>query len=184
MTIDKLNDYALKIYLDKYDFDKFGISINGINVRSIRAILLEISEDISQWLNIDLDQEKLYVEVFSQKGGCMIFVSYTPEKKKSKNMKKSIICQIDNYNMLENLCNVLMNLYSESIKESILYCNKFVIRLYLKLKSNYDSIFKFASDYGEVISGDDINLGATEEYFQKIIPENAIDIILSRVDHR
>ncbi len=180
MTIDKLNDYALKIYLDKYDFDKFGMSINDINVRSVRTILLEISDDISQWLNIDLDREKLYVEVFSQKSGCMIFVSYTPEKKKSKNMKKNILCQFDNYNLLENLCNVLKLLYSDSIKDSILYCNEYVIRLYLKIKSNYESIFNFASDYGEVISGDEINLGATEEYFQKIISENAIDTVLSR----
>lgn len=181
MTINKLNGYALKIYLDKDDLEKFGMSYSDINVRSIRNILLEISDEISYQLNIDLDKEKLYVEVFSQKNGCLIFVSYSPEKRRYKIVKKNIICQFNDFNSLKIFCNLISVLYPNSIEESILYCGDSFIRMILKLKSNYESIYEFSMDHADVITGDEINLGATEEYFKMIISENAIEQVLSYI---
>lgn len=179
MNIDKLNNYALKIYLDKYDFEKYGMSFTDINIRTIRNILLEISDDISEILNIDLDTEKLYVEVFSQKNGCLIFVSYIPEKKKCKIIKRNIICQFDNYESLKNFCSMIKLLYYSSIKSSILYCGRNCIRLFLKLNSEFDAIYKILPNYGEMINDDEISRGVMEEYFNAVISENAIEKILS-----
>lgn len=179
MTIDKLNNYALKIYLDKYDFEKYGMSYTDVDIRSIRNILLEISDEISEKLNIDLDTQKLYVEVFSQKNGCLIFISYVPEKKKYKTLIKNIICQFDDFSNLFDFCNMINLLYPNSIKKSILYSGDNHIRLFLKLKSEFDNICGLASGYGSVIIGNEINLGATNEYFNVIVSENAIEQILS-----
>ena len=181
MTINKLNSYALKIYLDKDDLERFGMTYNDITVRAIRNILLEISDEISESLNINLDNEKLYVEVFSQKSGCLIFVSYSPEKIKYKIIRKNIICQFDNFSNLKDFCNIISILYPNSIEESVLYSGDNFIRLFLKLKSNFESLYKLSLDYGEVLTGDEINLGATEEYFKVIVSENAIEQILSYI---
>ena len=178
MNIDKLNNYALKIYLDKYDFKKYGMSFSDINIRSIRNILLEISDDISEILNIDLDTEKLYVEVFSQKNGCLIFVSYIPQKKKHKIIKKDIICQFNNFESLKNFCSNINKLYPDSIKNSILYSGRDYIRLILKIKSDFDNISKTVSYYGNIIADDEINRGVTEEYFNMIVSDNAIEQVL------
>ena len=75
MTINKLNDYAIKIYLDKNDMDRFDINFAYIDTECIKNLILILSDEINELLGIVINNEKLYVEVFSKKNGCLIFIS-------------------------------------------------------------------------------------------------------------
>ena len=67
MTINKLNDYAIKIYLDKNDMDRFDINFAYIDAECIKNLILILSDEINELLGIVINNEKLYVEVFQRK---------------------------------------------------------------------------------------------------------------------
>ncbi len=176
MTIDKLSDNSLKIRLDTDDFKKYHIKTTDINISNVRQLLISISGEISELLNINAEKAKLFVEVFSYQTSCVIFLSNIPQEHE---IKQNIICQFESFENLKYFCNTLNALYKNSVNTSRLYCNTDNIRLILKLNSDFESIFKFADEYCFAFIPDEISFGVTEEYYNKIIPENAIRKILA-----
>lgn len=179
MTIDKLNDYALKIYLNKNDLEKFEINFSDINSSCIKNLILMLSDEISEMLNIDLENEKLFVEVFAKKSGCLIFISCSGKNQKSNSCERIFICQFEDYEKLKNFCLRLGDFYIGKVKCSQLYGNNHHIRLILGVKSDYYNFAGIAGRYGRVLPGNEINMGATEEYFRCIEASDAIQKILS-----
>jgi len=179
MTIEKLNSKALKIYLDKDDLKKYNIINQDISIKNIRNFLLEISDSISCKLDVDIMSAKLFVEVFSKKNSCYIFVSDISDRKKTMSEIKSIICQFEDFSALESFCQIIDSFYKDSVVSSSLFCNKNNIRLKLRLNSAYDNIYYTASRYCLPIPGDIINSGITDEYYKEVISQNTVNEILS-----
>lgn len=179
MTIEKLSSKALKIYLDKDDFAKYNITNSDISIKNIRNFLIEISDNISRILNIDMMTSKLFVEVFSKKDSCYIFVSDMTDRKKTNHEIKSIICQFDNFSNLKKFCYIINSFYKNSVTNSSLFCSKDSIRLKLSLNSGYDNIAYSASQYCILLPDNIINTGITDEYYNEIISQNAVNEILS-----
>lgn len=175
MTINKLNDYAMKIYLDKNDMDRFNINFAYIDADCIKNLILIMSDEISELLGIDISNEKLYVEVFSQKNGCLIFISYSSKNSVKKRIRKNVICQFENFESLKSLCDYISINFPFSIRFSKLYCNNHHIRLILGIKEDYDKIIKVLSEYSSIISGNEINTGATKEYFKCVYDDKAVE---------
>lgn len=178
MTIDKLSSSALKIYLDTDDFLKYNIDSTDINISVIKKFLIEISDDISEILNIDAGTARLYVEVFSRKNSCIIFVSDISDTLQQKNKNNSVICEFNNYKSLESFCRTLSALYKDSVRSSTLFCGSYRLRLLLNLENETKSIIAMASGYCNIIPADEINLGVISEYYKEIISENAVSEIL------
>lgn len=181
MIIDKLSENALKIYLDNDDFKKYNIRSSDINIKTVKKILIEISPEISGILNLDAANAKFFVEVFSYKNSCHIFLSNMDDRRTSKVKHEKIICQFQDYENLESFCRIMNALYKNSLSESILYCGNESIRLILKLSSDFENISYFATAYCDVIACDEISKGITQEYYKKIIPHNAVREILLNV---
>lgn len=178
MTIDKLNDYALKICLDKKDLKKYEADFSDIDSAFIKMLITMLADEISDILNIDITNEKLYVEVFAKKIGCVIFISCSAENIKAGPDGKILICQSENFESIAELCIQLKNFHMKKIKFCSLYGNNYHIRLILGIKSDYYSISGIASRYCKIIPGNEINMSATEEYFQCVEPSDAIEKIL------
>lgn len=175
MTINKLNDYAMKICLDKNDMDRFNINFAYIDADCIKNLILIMSDEISELLGINISNEKLYVEVFSQKNGCLIFISCSSKNSVKRHIRKNIICQFENFESLKDLCDYISINFPFSIRFSKLYCNNHHIRLILGIKNDYDNIIKISSEYSSIISGNEINAGATKEYFQCVYDDKAVE---------
>lgn len=175
MTINKLNDYAIKIYLDKNDMDRFDINFAYIDTECIKNLILILSDEINELLGIVINNEKLYVEVFSKKNGCLIFISCSSKISEKRRIRKNIICQFENFESLKGLCDYLSINFPSSIKFSKLYCNNHYIRLILGIKGDLDKIVKISSSYAIIISGNEINTGATNEYFKCVYDEEAVE---------
>lgn len=175
MTISKLNDYAIKIYLDKNDMDRFDINFAYVDAECIKKLIIMLADEINELLEIEISNEKLYVEVFSKKDGCLIFVSYSSKVSGKRRIRKNIICQFESFESMKCLCDRLCINFPSSIRFSKLYCNNHYIRLILGVKDDLDKIVKISSSYGVIISGNEINTGATEEYFQCVYDEGAVE---------
>ncbi|MGN0613951.1 MAG: adaptor protein MecA [Porcipelethomonas sp.] len=175
MMIDKLSDNALKIYLDNDDLEKYDTDSFSINGSSIKEILLSLSEEISELLNISLENQRLYVEVFSRKSGCMIFVSFVSERAAKRTNTGNIICESDDFDNIKNLCSNIKIRYADSLGKSTLYCNRNFMRLYLELTSEYNEICHMASGYCRLLPATGINMGVTQEYFSVVSSDNAVD---------
>ncbi|MGN1481113.1 adaptor protein MecA [Porcipelethomonas sp.] len=179
MTIDKLNDYALKIYLNKNDLEKLEINFYDIDSSCIKKLIIMLSDEISEILNIDMSNEKLYVEVFAKKSGCLIFISCSGESQKSDASGKVLICQFEDFEKLRNFCFRLGDSYMKKIKFSQLYGNNNHIRLIIGVRSDYYILTGIAGQYCKVLPGNEINTGVTEEYFSCIESSEAIQKVLS-----
>ncbi len=181
MIIDKLSDSAVKIRLDRDDFQKYNIDCSDVNINSIRKFLINISEEISEVLETDITASRLFVEVFSQKNKCVIFVSAMSCKYDNKIIKKhsgKLICQFEDFGTLESFCYALTALYKNSISNSCLFCSTNKLRLVLTLSDEYENIRYFASGYCYVIPADEVNTAVTDEYYKRITPQNAVEEIL------
>lgn len=88
MTINKLNDYAIKIYLDKNDMDRFDINFAYIDTECIKNLILILSDEINELLGIVINNEKLYVEVFSKKNRMSYFYFMFFKNFREKTYKK------------------------------------------------------------------------------------------------
>ena len=77
MTIDKLNDYALKICLDKKDLKKYEADFSDIDSAFIKMLITMLADEISDILNIDITNEKLYVEVCKENRVCDIYFMFS-----------------------------------------------------------------------------------------------------------
>lgn len=184
MTLSKLSEKTLKIHLDKNDIAMYDLDYKNINVRTVRSILLELYDEISTGLNIDLEEEKLYVEVISRKHSCLIFVSLSRENRKNhgKNdcILDSYICEFEYFDDLRNFCESLYFLYPGRIKKSSLCCGSRTLRLLISLNAAEEGVFMAAADNrGVIIPFSGVNVGVTGEYYTELIPTDAIDAILS-----
>ena len=185
MNMIKLNDSVLKIYLDRNDIEKYGLSMNNISVRTVRSILLELYDDISERLGADLEEEKLFVEVLSQRHCCTIFVSCSCENCKRRTAKPakmpdSFICEFESFEELRNFCRSLFLMYPCRIKSSSLSCGSRTLRLMMTTSADIENIFRSAAEYrGLVIPSDKLNRSVTNEYYKNIIEQNAVEKILS-----
>lgn len=178
MTIDKLSKNSLKICLDRNDFKKYHITHHDIDINNIKMFLFEISDQISEILEINSLDSKLFVEVFSYKNSCIIFLSNISDESYYKAISENIICQFDRFERLESFCRTLNALYKNSVNISKLYCGRNNIRLILKLNSDFENISRFAEESCKVLPLNEINSGATDEYYNLIIAENAVRKIL------
>lgn len=188
MNMIKINDSVLKIYLDRSDVERYGLSMNNISIRTVRSILFELYDDISERLGADLEEKKLFVEVLSQRHCCTIFVSCSCDNCKRQNAKTakmpdSFICEFECFEELRDFCRSLFLLYPCRIKSSSLSCGSRTLRLMMTTSADIESIFHNAAAYhGLVIPSDKLNRNVTSEYYRSIIEQNAVEKILSFED--
>ena len=185
MNMMKIGDSVLKIYLDRNDIERYGLSMNNISVRTVRSILLELYDDISERLGADLEEEKLFVEVLSQRHCCTIFVSCSCDECKKRpsrpaKMPDSFICEFESFDELRDFCRSLFLMYPCRIKNSSLCCGSRTLRLMMTTSADTESIFRNAAACrGLVIPSDKLNRSVTSEYYSNIIEQNAVEKILS-----
>lgn len=178
MIINKLSENSLKIFLDSDDFKKYHLKSSDINIKNIKALLIDISGEISEMLGINATQAKLFVEIFSYKSSCVIFISNVPDKKLRNKIPHEIICQFTDYDNLYSFCKTLNALYKNSVNTSKLYSNSENMRLTLKLNSDYENITRFAESCCVVMPLSEVSKGINGEYYTQIVPENAVREIL------
>ena len=185
MNMIKLSDNVLKIYLDRNDVERYGLSMSNISIRTVRSILLELYDDISERLGADLEEEKLFVEVMSQRHCCTIFVSsscddFKKHRKRPAKMPDSFICEFECFEELRDFCRSLFLMYPCRIKSSSLCCGSRTLRLIMTTSADIESIFRSAAACrGLVIPSDKLNRSITSEYYSNIIEQNAVEKILS-----
>ena len=187
MNMIKLNDNVLRIYLDRKDMEKYGLSMSNISVRTVRSILLEFYDDISERLGADLEEEKLYVEVMSQRHSCTIWVSCSSCEREGKRRRYvkdkapcSFICEFESFEELRGFCRSLFLMYPCRIKSSSLCCGSRTLRLFMTTSADEESILRSAAaNKGLIIPTDKLNCSVTNEYYHNIIEENAVEKILS-----
>ena len=105
-------------------------------------------------------------------------ISVQEKSNESLQMKINELASLENFESIAELCIQLKNFHMKKIKFCSLYGNNYHIRLILGIKSNYYSISGIASRYCKIIPGNEINMSATEEYFQCVESSDAIEKIL------
>ena len=94
MTINKLNDYTAKIYLDEHDMEYFDINYADIDEKSVKQLVLALSEKIYKVIDLNLYNNKVFIEIFSRKSECIMFISCSSKSVLKRQISKKIICQI------------------------------------------------------------------------------------------
>ncbi len=180
MNIEKLNEYAVKIFLSDNDLNRYDICFQEMNNKNTAALILSLADEITDSCGIDISDKKLIVEVFSQKNGCTIFLSFNPSQKKASQKKIPVMIQFKNYESLKDFCIFLQKNPEYHIRSSSLYFNKIFFYLILLCdKNSADSVYKTAESYGFPEYCTEVGEAAVKEYFICIENGNAVRKIAS-----
>lgn len=180
MTIEIISMNTVKITLTEPDMSDYDIDYQSLDKKNpdTRRVLLELLEVVREEKDIDLTDEKLYVEVFPKSGGgCLMYISMLNTRVRAKReLYCEIVCEVEDKNDLTALCKGMFHSHSHLIRCSELYLSQSGYRLIVSTFSKAEErLCHIISEYGKVLGKGEILAAATREHCEEIIPSEAVE---------
>ncbi len=121
MNIEKLNNFAVKIFLSDSDLNAYNLCFQSMNSQNTADLVLSLTDEIMYSCGIDISDKKLIAEVFPQKYGCTIFLSFNPTSCKKNYSKIIFTVRLDCFENLKSFCRLLQRTPEYNIRSSSLY---------------------------------------------------------------
>lgn len=189
MTIEKLSTQTVKIKLNEYELDFFGLSFELLknNDRSTRKLISYILDEIKSSLNISLFDKKLYIEAFSVKPKCcVLYISFIDDNSfiKIRNINRLsegiMIISECFYPLIIYSCKLSEN--SEYPKSSLYYWqNRYLLIINDIFSTDHELPERTAVNFGLEYYTSDILKASAEEYGKRIFSENAVGILSGKI---
>lgn len=182
MTSTLISNSTIKIFLNNEDMKNHNIKFDDLNKEKYetKLFILNLINEIKKNNNIDLTNEKLYIEAFEQSNGsCLIYISIKGEKFKQKNkLSTEIVYEFKNLSDVALASKILWEHQNHLFRESDFLCSSENYRLIIKAYSKAEKrICNCLCEYGKEIGSDEITASVTREHFTMIIEKNAIELL-------
>lgn len=180
MKIEKLSDTAFKIIISAGEMRMYNIDFENLDKDNISAELMinEILKKINRSTGINLSSSRLFIEAFAvdEDMDCILYISVADET--DEEIYEPYIYYIFDFENIENCTGFLRHLLPENlsaITQASLYTTGSFYRLAVKIKTEYeDIIVSCASEFGTVSGYDETALAYTDEHYECIIRDNAV----------
>ncbi len=177
-----ISNSTIKIFLSNEDMKIHNIKFDDLDKEKYetKLFILNLINEIKKINNIDLSNEKLYIEAFEQSNGnCLLYISIKGEKFKKKDSISSEI--VYEFNTLYDAILASKIIWKNSnhlFRESDFLCSnenyRLIIKSYSKVK---EKIQNCLCEFGREIGIDDISASVTREHYTMIIEKNAVEIL-------
>jgi len=189
MIIEKLSSLTVKITLNNYELDFFGLSFELLknNDSSTKKLITYILDEIKKSLNINLFDEHLYIEAFSGKHKhCILYISiiYDNDIIKNNNLgfcNGEIMVVSDSLRSLISYSCILSE--NEIFPESDLFLlqNRYLLIIYGIISSDPELPERTAANCGLEYYTDEILNASVKEYGNCIISGDAAGILSGKI---
>lgn len=141
-----------------------------------KRFIIELLQDLKNQEKIDIINEKIYIEAFSQNnGGCIVYISVVNIENLNKD-KVYLICEFADIETLLGFSNSIKKTEIGGILSSELYRDDECYRLILLVKGELSGKFaNLTNEFGIVAGKTEIEAAKTKERFWKIIPFSALE---------
>lgn len=183
--IEIISSNTIKVVLDELDMSTYDISFEELDRSSpeTKNLLIDLIENINEEKNINLTDERIFVEAFPKdNGGCLLYLSMLSgnikASKENASLYSSVICKITTPEILRTLALELYTLYSHITHNSELYYSEGDYHLILHTYKRADKKMRnFLNEYCEIVGTSEIDCSYIREYSQCVFPINAIEEI-------
>lgn len=177
-----ISNSTIKIFLSNEDMEFYNIKFDDLDKEKYetRLFILNLIDKIKNINNIDLSNEKLYIEAFEQNNGsCLLYISIKGEKfKKKNNISSEIVYEFKTLSDVTIASKILWKNLSHLFRESDFLCSNENYRLIIKSYSKVrEKIRNCLCEYGKEIGIDDISASVTREHYTMIIEKNAVELL-------
>lgn len=177
-----ISNSTIKIFLSSEDMEFYNIKFDDLDKekRETRIFILNLIDEIKNINNIDLSNEKLYIEAFEQNSGsCLLYISIKGEKfKKKDNISSEMIYEFETLSDVIVGSKVLWKNLNHLFRESDFLCSNENYRLIIKSYSKVrEKIRNCLREFGKEIGTDDISASVTREHYTMIIEKNAVELL-------
>jgi len=189
MIIEKLSSLTVKITLNDYELDFFGLNYELLknNDSSTKKLITYILDEIKNNININLFNEHLYIEAFSGKHKhCILYISviYINDIIKMDNIRycsdKIIIVSECIRSLIKYSCILSENhIFPES--NLFLLQNRYLLIIYDIISSDPELPERTAANCGLEYYTDEILKASAEEYGNCIISGDAVGILSGKI---
>lgn len=183
MIIEKLSSLTVKVSLSHNELTEFGLNFEKLdsNNTETKQLIKIIIEEIKRNLGLNLHNENLYIETFSSRNGCILYISVTCTdlgfkiSNTSKRTDYLILETPDEKNLIRFSCDLFRYLEEYVVSSSLYYYNG-TFRMILKINIiKKDSITDCAENHILNVMGGIEAKTATEEYFKCIFESEAAE---------
>lgn len=177
-----ISNSTIKIFLSSEEMRFYNIKFDDLDKEKYetRRFILNLINEIKSLNNVDLSNEKLYIEAFEQNNGsCLLYISIKGEKfKKKDNISSEIVYEFETLSDVIIASKILWKNMNHLFRESDFLCSnqnyRLIIKSYSKVK---EKIRNCLCEYGKEIGTDDITASVTREHYTMVIQENAIELL-------
>ena len=189
MIFEIISSNTIKITLTKNDMEFYNITFDKLDRSNIetKQLLADLIETIYTKQNIDLSNEKLFVEAFEKEdGGCLLYLSSLDNNveiapQQNNSLYSTIICKINNIETLTTLSEILYNKFYHIIHNSeLLFANQCYLLILHIFKKTDKKLKILLSEYCDYTNATDVKSSNTKEYAKYILPVNAIEEIIKK----
>lgn len=189
MLIEIISSNTIKVILDQFDMSAYDISFDELDRSSpeTKKLLIDLIENINEEKNINLTDERIFVEAFPKDdGGCLLYLSMLGNNIKSTTDKNSlyssVVCLVKSHETLQALASQLFTQYSHITHNSELYYSDGDYHLILHTFKRADKKMRnFLDEYCEIVGTNETDCSYIREYSQCIFPVNAIEEIIKKI---
>ena len=177
-----ISNSTIKIFLSSEDMAYHNIKFDDFNKEKYetRIFILNLINEIKKRNDIDLSNEKLYIEAFEQSNGsCLIYISIKGDKFKRKDkISTEIVYEFKNLSDAILASKILWEHQNHLFRESDFLCSNENYRMIIKAYSKTEKrICNCLCEYGQQIGSDEISASVTREHFTMMIEKNAIELL-------
>lgn len=177
-----ISNSTIKIFLSNEEMVRYNIKFDDLNKEKYetKIFILNLINEIKKINNIDLSNEKLYIEAFEQSNGsCLIYISIKGDKFKRKDkISTEIVYEFKNLSDVTNASKILWKHQNHLFRESDFLCSNESYRLIIKAYSRAEKrICNCLCEYGQEIGSDEITASVTREHYTMMIEKNAIELL-------
>ncbi len=181
MIIKKLSSTAVKISISRNEMKEYGVDFEDFNENNGETVIMinDILKKIKYNTGLNLISSKLFVEAFSTGSGsdCIIYISTVDED--DEETYEPCLYYLFDFENIKNCTGFLNHLSDEYAKAFIscsLYYLKPVFRLAVKITAEYEEyITACASEFGTISGYGETAYACTDEHYDCIIRENAVE---------
>lgn len=189
MIIEIISSTTIKIVLDEEDMSVYDISFDKLDRTNpeTKRLLIDLIEIIRFEKNIDLAEERLFVEAFPKDdGGCLLYLSalatnnYNSDK---SSLYNTIICKVTSPSVLLKVSSKLYTLFNHILHNSELYYLDSVYILILHTFKRADKKVKtLLTEFCDITGYGETDASTIREYYTCIYPLNAIEELKNKSD--
>ena len=177
-----ISNSTIKIFLSNDDMTFYNIKFDDLDKEKYetKVFILKLINEIKSINNIDLSNEKLYIEAFEQNNGsCILYISIKGEKFKKKDaISSEIVYEFKSLSDVIIVSRILWKKLNHLCRESDFLCSDENYRLIIKAYGKVEEkIQNCMCEYGKKIGNDDISASVTREHYTMIIEKNAVELL-------